>query len=80
MNIKKYMKQRSDVLEMTEHGLVMRISDSELADNIDDYLAEKCYVFYETKFGPNYVEFYFGQLGDPARLLEILKDFNLNFM
>ncbi len=69
------MNRLFEVFETNEHGLALKVFDPELADQLDDYLTERRYVLYNIGFGRSHVEFYFGEVGDPARLRPILNAF-----
>ena len=42
-------------------GVVLRCADAELADQFEDFLSEKNFVLFNTKFQESEVLFYFGQ-------------------
>lgn len=46
----------------TEFGVVLSILDSNLADELDDFLSEFVYIPYNQKFDGNKTTFYFGQV------------------
>lgn len=43
------------------YGVVVRCTDTEIADEFEDYLAEQGYVLFNIKFEDPDVVFYFGQ-------------------
>ncbi len=69
------MKSNFNISETMEHGLILKVFDTEMADRLDDYLTETCYVFYTQRPTENCVEFFFGQVGSPEKLDEILNRF-----
>jgi hypothetical protein len=52
---------RFHVDEEPPYGVVLRCTDVELADQFEDFLAEKNYVLFDIKFQEAEVLFYFGQ-------------------
>ncbi|MCU0972484.1 MAG: hypothetical protein MUF80_00765 [Burkholderiales bacterium] len=49
------------VTEDPPYGVVLRCTDAELADQFEDFLSEKNFVLFNTKFQEADVLFYFGQ-------------------
>ena len=49
------MNELFQLSDTDEYGTVLRIKDIELADELDDYLSEQCYVFLNQKFTSEYV-------------------------
>ncbi len=70
------MDTRFEISETKDHGVILRISDAELADEFDDFVNEDCYVFSELKFESDCVYFYFGQ----ASCIEKTKDLVERFL
>lgn len=54
---------RFHVAEDPLYGVVLRCTDAELADQFEDFLSEKNFVFFSTKFQEAEALFYFGQAG-----------------
>jgi hypothetical protein len=52
---------RFHVDEEPAYGVVLRCTDAELADLFEDFLSEKNFVLFNTKFQETEVLFYFGQ-------------------
>lgn len=47
--------------EEPAYGVVLRCTDAEVADQFEDFLSEKNFVLFSTKFQGAEVVFYFGQ-------------------
>ena len=69
------MKQWYEIIETVEYGLILRVMQTDLADQLDDFLTEKCYVLYSIKFDENFCEFSFGQAGEATKLKPLLDAF-----
>jgi len=69
------MDKRFKIYETQEHGVILEIYDTELADKFDDYLNENCYVFSELRFESDYVCFYFGQASHLEKVGILIKNF-----
>lgn len=52
---------RFHVDEEPTYGVVLRCTDAELADQFEDFLSERNFVLFNTKFQEAEVLFYFGQ-------------------
>lgn len=63
------------VNESVNYGVFLTIFDSELADEIEDFLNEKFFVFFNIKFNDSQVEFYFGQAACVDKVSKLLKEF-----
>lgn len=50
-----------ELSETKEHGCELKICDSVFADELDDFLAEKCYVLFDMRDGDGCIYFDFGQ-------------------
>ena len=68
------MRFEFTILETKENGTVLRVSDSELADQVDDFLTEECDAPYTIWFEETFVEFYFGAM-KLLRLRDIIEHF-----
>jgi len=63
------------ISETKEHGVILRISDIEVADEFDDFLNEDGYVLSDLKFETDYVDFYFGQVSSVTKVREMVERF-----
>ena len=63
------------IAETAEYGVTLRLSDTQLADEFDDYLAEQCYVLFNQAFDENGVIFYFGQASERSKVLALFEEF-----
>lgn len=66
------------ITESPEYGTVLRINNSELANQFEDFLAERCYVLFNIKFESDFVLFFFGQASSPVKVGELLDRFKNN--
>lgn len=73
------MRPEFQIIETNENGMILKVTDLELADQFDDFLSEKCYIFYTQKFSTNFVEFFFGQLGSTSKLTDFIEKFETSF-
>jgi hypothetical protein len=69
------MKQWYEIIETVEYGLILRVMGTDLADQLDDFLTEKCYVLYNMKFDQNFCDFSFGQVCEATKLKLFLDAF-----
>lgn len=72
------MKNKLNISESKEYGVILEIFDIELADQFDDFLNGNCYVFSELKFKSDYVTFYFGQASCIEAVNNLLERFKRN--
>ena len=61
--------------EQPEYGMVIRCADPEAADRFEDFLTERNYVLFNTKFSSSEVLFFFGQASSLDQLQKILSTF-----
>lgn len=64
-----------DLTEPPEFGAVLKIRDAELADQFEDFLAERCFVLFKTRFDPAGVSFLFGQASSATRVRDLYDRF-----
>jgi hypothetical protein len=69
------MRPKFELTDSSEFGVVLKFFDVEMADQFDDFLTEKCYVHYSTKFDRDSREFYFGQAGSREKILTLIERF-----
>ncbi len=69
------MNKEYSFLYTDEYGASLRVNDEEYADEINDFLVEKCYVYFSQKFTDEYVEFYFGQASNVESVRRLMKRF-----
>jgi len=68
----------NDIFEISDtedYGALLKVSDVEIADELDDFLTEECYVFFEQKLESDYVEIYFGQASSSDKVNNLLRKF-----
>lgn len=63
------------VEEDPSFGTLVRCSDVEAADAFEDFLSERNYVLFNTKFEETNVLFYFGQASSPDRVKLLIDRF-----
>jgi len=61
--------------EDPKYGVVLRCTDAEVADQFEDFLSEKNFVLFNTKFQGTEVLFYFGQASSANAVEQLLKRF-----
>ncbi len=69
------MDTRFEIYETKDHGVILRINDTELADEFDDFVNKDCYIFSELKFESNCVHIYFGQAGCMEKVRDLVEKF-----
>ena len=55
-----------------KYGVVLTIQDPNLADEVDDYLTENYYVFYDLRPSEEGMEFFFGQVSSIKKVEELI--------
>jgi len=68
---------RFKINEEPMHGVVLRCVDTELADQLEDFLSEKNFVLFETKFQEAEVMFYFGQASSLDAVRRLVERFEV---
>ena len=72
----KYMDSGFELLESKKYGAVLRVDDVEVANEFEDFLTEKHYVFFDVGFEDNNSElFYFGQAACVEKIDGLLEEF-----
>lgn len=61
----------------SKYGVILRIDCDNLADELDDFLAENYYIFYEQRHNNEAVEFIFGFASSVERVNMLLEAFTL---
>lgn len=69
------MDPRFEISETKKFGVYLKIYDSELADEFDDFINGDCYVLSEIKFESDGVHFYFGQASSVEKVSDLVKKF-----
>lgn len=68
---------RFQVDEEPTYGVVLRCTDAELADQFEDFLSEKNFVLFNTKFQEAEVLFYFGQASSLDAVRKLVERFEV---
>lgn len=63
--------------EEPTYGVVLRCTDAELADQFEDFLSEKNFVLFNTKFRETEVVFYFGQASSVDAVRRLVERFEV---
>ena len=58
-----------------KYGAQILTESEDLADEIDDYLSEKYYIFYDRSFSDGEYAFHFGQASDVEKVKSIMSNF-----
>ncbi len=64
-----------EIIETPEYGTVLKYANLELADQLEDFLTECCFVFFSIKLESNVVSFFFGQASNPINVLDLYNRF-----
>jgi hypothetical protein len=65
-----------EIQELHEYGTILKIGDTEVADQFEDFLTEHRFVLFNVKFEPDGVSFYFGQASSAARVRDLYNVFS----
>jgi hypothetical protein len=66
-----------DIYLSDDYGVVIKCFDKNMADDLDDFITENYYVFYENNFSENgVVSFYFGQASSIEKVTAIYAAFH----
>ncbi len=57
-----------EIFESQEYGTVLTCASPELADQLEDYLTECCFVFFNIKIVLAVVSFFFGEASNPINV------------
>lgn len=68
---------RFQIGEEPKYGVVLRFTDAELADQFEDFLSEKNFVLFNTKFEEAEVLFYFGQASSRDAVERLIERFKV---
>ena len=69
------MSARAEIVESTEYGVTWRSEDVELGDRFEDFLTERCFVLFKTRFDQNEVSLLFGQASSVDKVRELYERF-----
>ena len=64
-----------EITETEEHGTFLRVNDVNLADELDDFLTEECYVLFEQRLEPDHVVIQFGQASSSDKVRALIERF-----
>ncbi|HQW80375.1 MAG: hypothetical protein IPF83_12130 [Rhodanobacteraceae bacterium] len=60
-----------NIAEIPDFGVVLKCSDVEVADRLEDFFTEECFVLFQVRLEPNEVAFFFGQAGSSVKVAEL---------
>ncbi len=60
-----------------EYGAVLTVHDLNVADELDDFFTETCYVFYNIRPSTEHTEFFFGQASSVEKVEELIAAYKL---
>lgn len=69
------MSEIYEFRETEKHGVFLKVSDLDLADEFDDYITEKVYVLYNASFSDLSVEFCFGKAASISKVKDLVERF-----
>lgn len=69
------MIEKFEISESKEYGVILKINDTELADEFDDYLTENSPISYSLKFSESNVEFFLGRFVDVEHIQNLVTKF-----
>ena len=70
------MSARASIEDTPEHGVVWTSSDAELGDRFEDFLAERCFVLFKTRFEGGDVSLLFGQASSIEKVRQLYERFS----
>lgn len=57
-----------DVVDSPDYGVILICKDFDFADELEDFMTENCFVFFNVKFSSDDVKIYFGQASSVERV------------
>ncbi len=67
-----------EITETKDFGVVLHCKDVEVADGLEDYLTERCFVLFNIRPEGETVSFYFGQASSREKVSQLYEDFLLD--
>ncbi len=64
-----------EITETEELGVILHCADVELAESLEDYLTERCFVLFNIRPQGTTVSFYFGQASSPGKVRQLFERF-----
>jgi hypothetical protein len=64
-----------DIVDSPDYGIILICKDIGLADELEDFLTESCFVFFNVKLGSESVSIYFGQASSSERVRALYEKF-----
>ena len=69
------MSARTAISESPEHGVTWTTTDADLGDRFEDFLTERCFVLFNTRFERDEVSLLFGQASSVDKVRELYERF-----
>jgi hypothetical protein len=69
------MSARASISESADYGAIWTTADADLGDRFEDFLTERCFVLFQTRFENDEVSFLFGQASSANRVRELYERF-----
>ena len=64
-----------EITETKDLGVILHCKDVEIADGLEDYLTERCFVLFNIRPQGATVSFYFGQVSCPDKVRQLYERF-----
>lgn len=64
-----------EIWETDEHGVFLKINDSDVGDEFDDYLNEEVYALSDHSEQDGCMEFSFGRAASVSKVQQLIKEF-----
>ena len=71
------MQVTYEVRETDEHGVFLKINDSDVGDEFDDYLNEEVYALSDHSEQDGCVEFSFGRAASVSKVQQLVDEFKI---
>lgn len=69
------MSARVEISDSAQYGATWTSKDAELADRFEDFLTERCFVLFKTRFERDEVSLLFGQASSADKVRELYDRF-----
>lgn len=59
------------IYETCDYGVILQCNDVDMADQIEDFFTEQCFVLFKIKIEPERIQFLFGQASSLKKVTEL---------
>lgn len=67
-----------EITETEDFGVILHCNDVELADGLEDFLTERCFVLFNIRPQGDAISFYFGQASSQDKVRQLYERFLLD--